>query len=138
MFIIIVALNIIQHLLREFKIMPIIAVPLRPFMAVFGLPRTTSFLWIICNFIGLTYGSAALTDEIERGDVTPADSRLLNTHVAISHSMLEDTIVMASIGIGVFWLIVPRLVFSVIAVWLHKGYFMWQTSRSRSIALENN
>ena len=70
------------------------------------------------------YGGAALVDEMQRGGVSRADARLLNTHVAISHSLLEDTIVFASAGIGLFWLLVPRLLLAVVAVWTLRGLRM--------------
>lgn len=125
MFVIIVILNIVQSILREFGVMKLIAMPLRPFMAVFGLPRSTSFLWIICNVVGLTYGGAALIDEMERGEISKTDSRLLNSHVAISHSLLEDTFLFVSIGVSLFWLIIPRLLLAVATVWLQR----WTVSR---------
>lgn len=122
MVILIVSLNVLQSILREFKIINLIAVPLRPAMKVFGLPYSTSFLWIICNVIGLTYGGAAIIDEVERGEATPADSRLLNTHVALSHSLLEDTLLLASMGLPIFWLIAPRLTLAICAVWVHRFF----------------
>lgn len=118
--VLIVTLNILQSILREFKVLDIIAVPLRPVMRIFGLPLSTSFLWIICNVVGLAYGGAALIDEVERGDATAADARLLNTHVAISHSLLEDTLIFFSIGIPLVWLFVPRLLLAILAVWTSK------------------
>ncbi len=120
MAVLVTSLNILQSILREFGILSIIAWPLRPLMRVFGLPLNTSFLWIICNVIGLTYGGAALIDELQRGEATLPDARLLNTHVAISHSLLEDTILFAAIGIPVFWILVPRLLLAVAAVWIQR------------------
>lgn len=121
---IIVTLNVLQNILREFRLIDALSVPLRPLMSAAGLPRSTSFLWIICNVVGITYGGAALVDEMQRGGVSRADARLLNTHVAISHSLLEDTIVFASAGIGLFWLLVPRLLLAVVAVWTLRGLRM--------------
>lgn len=128
MVVLIVSLNILQSILREFRIINLIAVPLRPAMKVFGLPYSTSFLWIICNVIGLTYGGAAIIDEVQRGEATPADARLLNTHVAISHSLLEDTLLFASMGLPVFWLIAPRMVLAIGAVWLHRAIRFFRQS----------
>ncbi len=118
---IIVSLNVLQNILREFRITDALTVPLRPLMSAAGLPRSTSFLWIICNIVGITYGGAALVDEMRRGGVSRADARLLNAHVAISHSLLEDTLVFASAGIGLFWLLVPRLLLAVTTVWIIRG-----------------
>ncbi|MDR2886350.1 MAG: nucleoside recognition protein [Rikenellaceae bacterium] len=120
MVVLITSLNILQSILREFGILDIIAWPLRPLMRLFGLPLSTSFLWIICNVIGLTYGGAALIDELQRGEATPDDARLLNTHVAISHSLLEDTVIFWSVGVPLIWLFVPRLVLAICAVWVQR------------------
>ncbi len=117
MVVLILSLNIIQSWLREFGVLRLIAYPLRPAMRIFGLPLSTSFLWIICNVIGLTYGGAAIIDEVARGEATADDAHLLNTHVAISHSLLEDTVIFVSIGLGAFWLTIPRLVLATAAVW---------------------
>ncbi len=117
MSLIVVALNILQDILREYKITDLLALSLRPLMALFGLPRSTSFLWIIGNLVGLAYGGAALIEEVKRGEVSSADARLLNTHLAVSHSLLEDTTLFTSIGIGLVWLMIPRLLLAIAAVW---------------------
>lgn len=122
MLVLIISLNIIQTIFREFRILSLISVPLRPLMKLFGLPLSTSFLWIICNVVGLTYGGAAIIDEVKQGDVSHDDARLLNTHVAISHSLLEDTIILVSIGLPVLWLIIPRIILAICAVWLQRLY----------------
>lgn len=124
--VIIVTLNVLQSVLREFGIIRLLAVPLRPFMAVAGLPRSTSFLWIICNVVGLTYGGAALVAEMQRGEVSQPDARLLNAHVAISHSLLEDTAIFYAIGIGMFWLLVPRIALAIAVVWAIRGWRAWR------------
>lgn len=120
MFVLIVGLNVVQGLLREFRILDLLTYPLQPLMGLFGLPRSTSFLWLICNVIGLAYGGAALIDEIATGRATPREARLLNTHVAISHSMLEDTSIYAMLGIPVGWLIAPRVALAIVAVWVQR------------------
>lgn len=117
---IIISLNVIQACMREFGLLKIIAVPLRPLMRVFGLPLSTSFLWIICNVVGLTYGGAVLVEEVRRGEASPRDASLLNTHVAISHSLLEDTLLFISIGLPALGLMLPRLVLAIVAVWTQR------------------
>lgn len=131
--IIIVSLNILQRILQEFRLLDLLTVPLQPLMAVFGLPRSTSFLWIISNVVGLTYGGAALVDEIRRGAISREDSRLLNAHVAISHSLLEDTAIFYSIGVGLFWLLVPRIILAICTVWIIR-LFVRLRNPCRSIA----
>lgn len=114
---IIYSLNIVQRLLREFGAMERIAKVFRPLMKVFGLPSNTVFLWIVANIIGLGYGAAAMLDELELGDVSHRDVLLLDTHICISHSNLEDLILLAACG-AVWWvLLLSRWAMSILLVW---------------------
>ena len=114
---IIYALNILQRLLREFGIMEKIAKVFRPLMRVFGLPSETVFLWIVANIIGLGYGAAAMLDELERGDVSRRDVLLLDTHICISHSNLEDLLLLTACG-AVWWImLLARWAMSILLVW---------------------
>lgn len=120
MVVFIVGLNILQNILKEFHVIDILIYPLKPLMKIFGLPESTSFLWIVANCVGLAYGGALMIEEVEKGEIAHNDALLLNTHIAISHSLLEDTLLFAAIGVGVFWLIVPRLLLAVVAVWIQR------------------
>ena len=114
---IIYALNILQRLLREFGVMEKIARVFRPLMRVFGLPADTVFLWIVANIIGLGYGAAAMLDELERGDVSHRDVILLDTHICISHSNLEDLLLLTACG-AVWWImLLARWAMSIVLVW---------------------
>lgn len=122
MFVLILSLNSLQQILREFRLIDYLIIPLKPFMSLFGLAKESSFLWIVMNTLGLAYGGAVLIAEYEDGEITPDNARLLNTHVALNHSLLEDTILFAAIGIGAFWLVVPRVILAIVAVWGERLY----------------
>mgnify|MGYP007069884332 CR=1 FL=1 len=114
---IIYALNILQRLLREFGVMERIARVFRPLMRVFGLPGNTVFLWIVANIIGLGYGAAAMLDEMGRGEVSRRDVLLLDTHICISHSNLEDLLLLTACG-AVWWImLLARWAMSIVLVW---------------------
>ena len=61
-------------------------------MAVFGLPRSTSFLWIISNVVGLTYGGAALVDEhgAARAAAERLDAELARAGKEVEHAPALD------------------------------------------------
>ncbi|CDN31518.1 putative membrane protein [Mucinivorans hirudinis] len=118
----IVALNCLQQFLKEFKLINLLVIPFKPLMRLFGLAPESSFLWAVMNSLGLAYGGAVLIAEYQEGEINPSQARLLNTHVAITHSLLEDTLLFAAVGIGAFWLFVPRLVLSVAAVWIERFF----------------
>lgn len=123
MCVLIYLLNILQRMLYEFGVMERISRLLSPLLAIFGLPKKTSFLWIVANVIGLSYGSAAMLDEVAHGNISRREINLLNTHIGISHSNLEDLLLYASIG-GIWWVILlSRWVMTTLLVWALRGYY---------------
>ncbi len=110
-------LLMLQNILKEFKIIDLIAKPFAPVMKIMGLSPDTSFLWFIGQIVGLTYGSVVMIEEVQRGDIQPADADLLNYHIAINHSLLEDTLLFVAIGVPAVWITFPRIVLAISAVW---------------------
>ena len=117
MLIIIFALNVLQAVMAEFGIIRAISRVLRPVMYVFGLSSRCAVLWIIANTLGLAYGAAAMIDEAGKGKLRKEDIDGLNTHIGISHSNLEDVILLSSVG-AVWWvLLLSRWIWAIILVW---------------------
>lgn len=114
-------LLIAQKILEEFGLMDLLVVPLKPIMKIFGLPQNTSFSWIAANFLGLAYGSAIIIEQLETGKMSKNDADLLNHHIALSHSQLEDPLLFLTLGFNLGWLIFPRLIIAIIAVWIRKA-----------------
>lgn len=123
MFALIITLNMLQQIMREYGWISYLTTPLRPLMSLLGLSAQSSFLWIVMNTLGLAYGGAVLISEYDNNDISHIEAKRLNTHVALSHSLLEDTILFLAIGIGAFWLFVPRLVLAIVTVWGERLYF---------------
>jgi hypothetical protein len=71
----------------------------------------------VANIIGLTYGSAILIEQVQEGKLRLQDARMLNNHLAISHSLLEDTALFVVLGVPVFWITVPRVALAILVVW---------------------
>jgi len=110
-------LMILQRILKEFGIIQILSTIFKPLLKVMGLPESTSFLWIVANTLGLAYGSAVMVEEVEAGKLSRTDADLLNFHIAISHSNLEDLLLFAAIGVSIWWMLIPRLFIAIAAVW---------------------
>jgi len=118
---IVTALMILQRLLEEFRIMDALSRIFAPMMRFMGLSKDCSFLWFIANIVGLTYGSAILIEEVEEGKLSRSDAKMLNNHLAISHSLLEDTLIFVAIGVPILWITVPRVLLAIAAVWVIRG-----------------
>ncbi|NDP21297.1 MAG: nucleoside recognition protein [Paludibacter sp.] len=114
---IITGLMILQNILKEFKILDIISKIFAPFMRFFGLSADSSFLWFVAQTLGLTYGSAVMIEQVELKEISPYNANLLNYHIAINHSLLEDTLLFVAIGVPAGWMIAPRFILAIIIVW---------------------
>lgn len=125
MTILIYSLAILQKLLSEYGVIRLISKFLNPFLAIFGLPKRTSFLWIVANTLGLAYGAAVMMEEVNEGKVTKKDIDLLNSHIAISHSNLEDLLLLSALG-GIWYvLLFSRWIGAFVLVWeLRLEYFI--------------
>ncbi|MCM1078843.1 MAG: nucleoside recognition protein [Bacteroidales bacterium] len=107
----------VQRLLSEFGVMPLLERPLRPVMLFFGLPENAAYLWLVGNVLGISYGSAMMLDLEDSGAITREEANEVNYHLIMNHSMLEDTLVFAAVGIPAFWILLTRMLFAFILVW---------------------
>jgi len=114
-------LLIFQRIMDEFGWIGAIEKPLSPLMKILGLPRSTTLSWVVANLIGLAYGSAIMIDESEKGKMSREDADLLNHHVSLSHSQLEDPLLFLTLGYAIHWLMWPRIIIAFAAVWLRKA-----------------
>ena len=117
---IVTSLMILHYLLEEFRLMRGLSAVFAPLMALFGLPRDTAFLWLVGNMVGLAYGGAIMVEQVEQKKLSFRNGNLLNYHLAVNHSMLEDTIIFVAIGIPALWILIPRLIFAAATVWLRR------------------
>lgn len=114
---IIFALMIIQRLMERFGMIEKIAKRLSPIMTFFGLPRRAAYMWVVGNILGISYGSAVMMDMEDNGLITREEANDVNYHLIMNHSMLEDTLVFASMGISAFTILFTRILFALITVW---------------------
>ena len=113
-------LLILQKILSEFDLIKWMLKPFEPLLRFMGLPPNTGFLWMVAYTIGLGYGGAIMISQAEEGTLSRKEADLLNHHIAISHSLLEDTLLFASIGYNLAILIFPRILIAIVYVWIRK------------------
>jgi hypothetical protein len=117
MSLIISGLMILQSILKEFDLLDKISRLFAPLMRIMGLTNDSSFLWFVAQSLGLGYGSAVMFEEIDNKSIKPAHANLLNYHIAINHSLLEDTLLFVAIGVPAGWIIAPRVFLAMGVVW---------------------
>ncbi|MDO5664841.1 MAG: nucleoside recognition domain-containing protein [Bacteroidia bacterium] len=121
-FTIITALNVIYKLLEHYNLITKLSRAIEPILRFFGLPASTGFLWLIGYIVGLAYGGAMMIDQMNEGKVTKSDAELLNYHLAVSHSVIEDNLLFVALGVSVWWILGVRLAVAWIVVWVRKWW----------------
>jgi len=128
---IVLGITVVQRFFEEFGAMDFLSRLFAPLMRLFGLPRKSSFLWIVINVVGYAYGAGIIQEEVEAGNMKQREADLFNHHAGMCHSLIEDTILFTAVGIPLFWLTVPRVVLALLAVWLERlrRHFLRQSFR---------
>jgi Fe2+ transport system protein B len=119
--------NMIQHIVKV----------LNPLIKIMGLDQRVGILWLTANVFGLAYGGAVIVEEAKEGYLARQELERLHVSVGINHSMVEDPALFLSLGLGAFWLWVPRFITAIIAVHLFDLYYkikgMYKTADSVSL-----
>ncbi len=121
-FFIILGLMSLQNILKAFKIIDFLSKSLGPVMKLMGLSSKTSFLWLVGQTLGLTYGSGIIIEELNKGEINHTEASHLNYHLAINHSQLEDPMLFVAVGAPFFWVSLSRYIFSILVVWIMIAY----------------
>ncbi len=116
-FLIIFGLIILQNVLKEFGIIKWLSRTIAPVMRLIGLSDKCSFLWVVGQTLGLTYGSGILMEEVKNGIINEKEARDLNDHLALNHSQIEDTMLFVAIGAPYLWMALPRFFAAIIFLW---------------------
>ena len=114
---IIAALNVLYAVLVSFNMVDKLSQTIAPLLRMFGLPKSTGFLWLIGYIVGLAYGGALMVEQLKDGTVNKNDATLLNYHLAMSHSVIEDSLLFVVLGVSFWWIVGVRLVAAWTVVW---------------------
>ena len=118
MLVIVMILMLILEFMKNYNLIDHVVNILAPVLKIFGLSKQTGFLWITAVLFGLTFGAAVIVEEAKEGKFTKDELERLQLSIGINHSIIEDPVLFLALGIGAFWLWVPRFVAAIIAVHL--------------------
>lgn len=127
--VIVFLLNLFYSMLEAYRLIPGLSRAIEPLLAFFGLPRSTAFLWLIGYIVGLAYGGALMIDQMKEGRVTRSEASLLNHHLAVSHSVLEDNLLFVALGVSLWWILAVRFTIAFAVVWLRRFWFNLRSPR---------
>ena len=116
MLIIILTLMVILEILKSYSVIDRLVRAISPVLKIFGLSKRTGFLWLTAAIFGLTYGAAVIVEEVKEGNLSKDELECLHISIGINHAVIEDAALFLSMGIGLFWLYIPRLAAAIVFV----------------------
>ena len=120
--VIIVTIMVVLEAMKAFQIIDRLVRLLDPVLKILGLNRNVGVLWLSAAIFGIAYGGALIVEETRCGDYTREELERLHLSIGINHAMIEDPLLFLPLGIGAFWLWVPRLVAAMAAVHCYRFF----------------
>ena len=117
-FLIIFVLLFIMKVLKRFGVISLLTKLLDPILSALGMSRAAAPVTIIGLTLGLSYGGGLIIQEVQSGNTLKYDIFSSLALMSLSHSLIEDTLVMMVLGgdlSGILW---GRLLFSFLVVFL--------------------
>jgi spore maturation protein SpmB len=113
---IIVSLMVVLEFMKAFNIIDRLINVMNPVLKIMGLDQKVGMLWLATVIFGITYGAALIVEETRQGHYEKEDLERLHLSIGINHAMIEDPVLFLPLGIGAFWLCIPRGVAGVAGV----------------------
>lgn len=114
--IVIAVLTLIIRVLNFLGIERIIHFLLSPLLRLLGIGTKASNIIVVGLMLGLTFGGSILIRESKSGHIDNKDIFLTMAFLGLSHSLIEDTLLMLLLGADLFTVLWARLVFGIIII----------------------
>lgn len=115
-FLIILGLLVLMKVLRRLRIIDVVSRVLRPLLGTIGIGPKATAITVIGLTMGIAYGGGLIIHEARSGEIGREDIFYSLTLMGISHSFIEDTLLMVTIGGHLSGLLCARFAFSLIVV----------------------
>ncbi|MFC1896953.1 hypothetical protein ACFLX8_00045 [Chloroflexota bacterium] len=109
---VLISLGLIKYLFNYFQ----------PIINLMGLPHRMTFAWLAAILAGVTFGAAIIIEECKKGIVSKEEMEYLQISIGINHSMIEQIAIYGTLGLNVAFIVLPRLLTAIIAVWFIRGW----------------
>jgi len=113
-FLIILSLLTLMYILKKSGVIGRLNSTLEPVLKFLGMSKNVAPLTLIGMTLGLAYGGGLILRETQSSCLTKKDSFLSLSMMGLSHSLIEDTLLLLTIGASLVGILVGRLVFTLL------------------------
>ena len=115
-FLIILGLFMLMKVLKKIKIIDFLNRMLQPFLKFMGIGPKASAIAMIGLTMGISFGGGLIIHEARSGQIDKKDVFFSLTLMGLSHSLIEDTLLMVMIGGQLSGILFARLILSILMV----------------------
>jgi len=117
-FIIILGLMFLMKILKKSSIIDRLNNLLEPALKVLGMNKNAAPITMIGMTLGLAYGGGLIIKEAKSGILSKKDAFLSLSLMGVSHSLIEDTLLLLAIGASLSGILLGRVVFSIVVMFI--------------------
>ena len=91
---------------------------LKPGLEFLGMNKNAAPITIIGTTLGITYGGGLIINEIRSGKIKAKDAFLSVSLMGLSHSLIEDTLLMMTLGASLIGILFGRVIFTLLFMFI--------------------
>ena len=115
-FLIILGLVTLMKILKETGAIERLNKILKPALEFIGMSKNAAPITIIGMTLGIAYGGGLIIQEAKSKLVSKKDAFLSLSLMGLTHSIIEDTILILSIGASIFGILLGRALFAIVVI----------------------
>jgi len=117
-FLIIFGLVVLMRILKKTGAIDKLNNFLEPGLESLGMSKNAAPLTLIGMTLGLAYGGGLIINEVKSKLFSKKDAFLSLSLMGLSHSLIEDTLLILSIGASIFGILFCRLLFTIVVMFI--------------------
>ncbi len=117
-YLIVIVLVVFLDILKRVGVIQAINNLLRPVLHQLGIGREAETITLVGLTLGISYGGALLINEARAGHIKPRDVLYSLSLLGLSHSLIEDTLLMMLIGADLSGILLGRVVFTLLVMFI--------------------
>ena len=115
-FLVILCLLTLMHILKKSGVIDRLNILLEPLLKLLGMSKNAAPITIIGMTLGLAYGGGLIIREAKSKLLTKKDTFFSLSLMGLSHSLIEDTLLMVAIGASLVGILLVRIIFTIIVM----------------------
>lgn len=116
-YLVVLVLVLVLDILQRLHIIKLVTFLIRPALKTLGIGKEAETITLVGLTLGLSYGGALMIKEVEKGHVTGKEVLFSISFLGLSHSLIEDTLLMMLIGADLSGILFARLLFSFLVIY---------------------